>query len=154
MNYQNLEKALDLAKQCKFYTIAEGKTPEEITKSEELLDIKFSKQSKSFYEKVGYLSFFGSEIFGIDPNDVSGILEGNSVAYALADRRQNNLPKEWIPIYNYGDGHMAYLDYAHLNSEKEPRVIMGTYTGIVYRQIEIIADDFGDFLLQLVEEQL
>ena len=40
---------------------------------------------KEFYKKYGYLSFFGNEIYGIDPEDDSGILEGNSVAYALND---------------------------------------------------------------------
>ena len=107
MSYTNFVKAMELAPRCKFYTTAGGKTEAEIKKSETLLSVSFSSQCKEFYEKYGYLSFLGNEIFGIDPDDDSGILEGNSVAYALNDREEYNLPKEWIPIYNFDDGNMA-----------------------------------------------
>ncbi len=154
MSYTNFIKAMELAPKCRFYTTTGGKTEEEIKMSEKMLSICFSNQCKEFYEKYGYLSFFGNEIYGIDPEDDSGILEGNSVAYALNDRKKYSLPKEWIPIYNFGDGNMAYLDYSSLNSEKEPRVIMAFYNGGEYEIIETLAEDFGDFILQLVQEQV
>ncbi|MGF7143237.1 hypothetical protein HNQ56_001660 [Anaerotaenia torta] len=115
--------------------------------------MKFSKQSKEFYEEYGYLSFFGNEIFGIDPDDLD-MLEGNSVAYAINDREEYNLPNDWIPIYDFEDGNMAYLDYSSSNSEKEPRVIMTFYNGEEYELAEVLSEDFGDFILELVEEQL
>ena len=111
------------------------------------------EKSIEFYKKYGYISFYGNEIFGIDPDDDSGILEGNSVAYALNDRKEYNLPNEWIPIYNFDDGNMAYLDYSYLNEQKEPRVIMAFYNGKEYEIVETLAEDFGDFVLQLVQEQ-
>ncbi len=154
MSNTNFVKAMELAPRCKFYTTAGGKTEAEIKKSETLLSASFSSQCKEFYEKYGYLSFFGNEIFGIDPDDDSGILEGNSVAYALNDRKEYNLPKEWIPIYNFDDGNMAYLDYSSLNLEKEPRVIMAFYNGNKYEIVKTLAEDMGDFILQLVEEQI
>ncbi|WP_088840939.1 SMI1/KNR4 family protein [Listeria sp. ILCC797] len=154
MSYQNFEKAMSLAPKCKFYTTVGGKSQEEILRSEEMLGIKFSKQCLEFYEKFGYLSFFGTEIFGIDPEDDSGILEGNSVAYTLNDREEYNLPFNWIPVYNYEDGNMAYLDFSNKNAEGEPRIIMCMYTGKEYEIMEVIAEDFGDFLLSLVEQQL
>lgn len=154
MSYQNFRNAMELAPKCKFYTIAGGKTEEEIKKAEQLLNVKFSRQSREFYEKYGYLSFCGNEIFGIDPDDDSGILEGNSVAYAINDREEYNLPNDWIPIYNFEDGNMAYLDYTSPNSEEEPSVIMAFYNGNEYEVVEALAEDFGDFILQLVQEQL
>lgn len=154
MSYQNFVKAMELAPKCKFYTTVGGKTEEEIKKAEKMLDVKFSSQCKEFYKKYGYLSFFGNEIFGIDPDDDSGILEGNSVAYALNDRTELGLPNEWIPIYNFEDGNMAYLDYSFLNSENEPRVIMAFYNGTGYEVIETLAEDLGTFILQLVQSQL
>lgn len=153
MSYTNFMKAMELAPKCEFYTTAGGKTEEEIRRSEQILDIRFSNQSREFYEKYGYLSFYGNEIFGIDPDDDSGILEGNSVAYALNDREEYNLPKEWIPIYDFEDGNMAYLDYSCLNGQKEPRVIMAFYNGKKYEVVETLAEDFGDFVLELVQEQ-
>lgn len=154
MSYLDFEKAMSLAPKCKFYTTTGGKSNDEIEKSEKKLNLTFSKQCKEFYEKYGYLSFYGNEIFGIDPDDDSGILEGNSVAYALNDRKEYNLPVHWLPIYDYEDGNMAYLDYSSLNDEGEPSVIMAFYNGENYEIEETVAEDFGSFVLELVEEQL
>ncbi len=154
MSYQNFKEAMELAPQCKFYTTDGGKTKEEIQRSEELLQLKFSRQCTEFYEKYGYMSFFGTEIFGIDPDDDSGELEGNSVAYALHDREEYHLPANWLPLYDFEDGNMAYLDYSCLNAEKEPRVIMASYNGSEYEVADVLAEDLGEFILQLVQEQL
>ena len=97
---------------------------------------------------------FGCEIFGIAPNDDSGVLEGNSVAYAIHDRKEFGLPDKWLPVYNFEDGNMAYLDYSSLNGEHEPRVIMAFYNGETYVVEEVLADDFGDFLLEKVQDAL
>jgi hypothetical protein len=154
MSYWNFEKALELAKQCNSYRTVGGEPDEIIEKSEVLLDIKFSKQNKVFYKRLGYLSFYGHEIYGIDPNDLNGVLEGNSVAYALYDRSKYDLPKMWLPIYFFDDGYMGYLDYSQLNNDNEPPVIMAIFDGKKYVITEKIADDLGDFFLQLVEAQL
>ena len=154
MSYQNYKEAMELAPKCKFYTTVGGKSQEEISKSEEMLGVKFSKQCREFYEQYGYLSFFGNEIFGIDPDDDSGELEGNSVAYALNDREEYGLPVEWIPVFNFDDGFMAYLDYSSLNDDGEPCVIVAGYNGSEYQVEETIAEDFGEFVLQLVKQQL
>lgn len=154
MSYSNLVKAMELAPKCRFFTTAGGKTEEEIRKAEKMLNVVFSNQCREFYKKFGYLSFYGNEIFGIDPNDDSGILEGNSVAYALNDRKEFNLPIEWIPIYDFGDGNMAYLDYSSLNLEKEPQIIIAFYNGTEYEIVERLAEDLGEFLLELINEQI
>ena len=154
MSYTNFIKAMELAPKCKFYTTAGGKNEEEIRKSEQMLNIKFSNQSIEFYKKYGYLSFYGNEIFGIDPDDDSGEIEGNSVAYALNDRKEYGLPDKWIPLYNFDDGIMAYLDYSSLNDVGEPCVIVARFNDVGYQIEETIAEDFGEFILQLVKEQL
>lgn len=154
MSYQNFKKAMELAPNCKFYTTVGGRSKEAIQKSEELLGVKFSSQCYEFYEKYGYLSFWGNEIFGIDPDDDSGELEGNSVAYAINDRMEYGLPKAWIPLYNFDDGCMAYLDYSSLNEANEPCVIIATYNGSEYEVVEQIAEDLGEFIFNLVKEQV
>ena len=154
MSYRNFEKAIELAKQCKFYRTVGGEADEVITKSEALLNIKFSRQNHRFYAELGYLSFYGHEIYGIDTNELCGTLEGNSVAYALHDRKEYNLPKEWLPIYFFDDGYMGYLDYSQPNEDQEPPVIMAIHNGGKYVIAEKAAEDLGDFLLKLVEEQL
>lgn len=46
------------------------------------------------------------------------------------------------------------LDYSSLNAEKEPDVIMAFYNGDKYETVEKLAEDLGDFILQLVQEQV
>lgn len=153
MSWRNYERSMELAKQCRFYTTAGGKTIAEIQKAEELLGIRFSRQYRDFCENYGYLSFYGNEIFGIDIDNMEE-LEGNCVAYALNDREEYGLPHSYIPIYNYGDGTMAYMDCSILNEEEEPRIVILEHDGSYYNVIETAAEDFGDFILGLVEAEL
>ena len=154
MSYENFEKALELAKKCKSYTVSGAKTEEIIESAASLLGLTFSRQNHDFYSTVGYLSFFGSEIYEIDPDDIDGILEGNSVAYALSERRHYALPQEWLPIYFFDDGYLGCLDYSQLNEDGEPPVIMALCNGEKYVFVERVAEDLGDFILELVERQL
>lgn len=154
MSFNNFEKALKLAKQCDDYFTHEPKTEDVIKSVEQKLNINFSMQNKKFYQQVGYLSFFGVEIYGIYPDGDLRILAGNSFASAIHDRKRYDLPAKWLPIYFFDDGCYGYLDYSQLNKDGEPPVIMATYNGKEYRVIEKVADDFGDFLLNLVQGQL
>ena len=49
---------------------------------------------------------------------------------------------------------MKYLDYSSLNDDGEPCVITARFNGSAYQAEETIAEDFGNFVLQLVKEQL
>ena len=49
---------------------------------------------------------------------------------------------------------MAYLDYSSLNNVGEPCVIVARFNDVGYQIEETIAEDFGEFILQLVKEQL
>ena len=153
MSYQNYITAMKMATECDDYEVADGVGEDRIKASEEILGVSFSRQCREFYRTYNYMSFFGAELFGVDPNYDADCLEGNSLAYALNDREEYGLPNEWIPVCNLDDGYMAYLDYSVLNEENEPRVIMANYNGNEYELVEVLADDFGDFVLQLIEEE-
>ena len=154
MSYQSFEMALKLAKKCNGYFTHGAKTDKEIDFAEKGLNIKFSRQNREYYRKVGYLSFEGCEIFGVYPESDMTVLEGDSYAYALHDRKSSRLPHDWLPIYNFDDGYMGYLDYSKLNEANEPSVIMAFHDGAKYCIAERVAEDFGDFILNLVKEQL
>ena len=49
---------------------------------------------------------------------------------------------------------MIYYVIYEKNTQREPRVIMAIYKGEEYRVTGELVEDFGDFLLELVEEQL
>lgn len=154
MSFQDLEKALTLAKRCQFYTVKGKTTDEVITKAEILFGTKFSKQNRHFFKEVGYLSFFGNEFFGICKDDFSGTHTGCAIEATLQDREQLNLPPKWLTLYFFDDGYYGYLDYSQLNDEGEPPVIMAIYDGKKHVIVEKVAEDLGDFILQIVEEQL
>jgi hypothetical protein len=154
MSYENFEKALDLAKLCKFYTIKGKRADTVVAKAEKLFGIKFSKQTRDFFTRLGYLSFYGNEIYGICKDDFSGSHAGCAIEATLQDRVQYHLPPKWLTIYFFDDGYYGYLDYSQLDEEGEPPVIMAIFNGKEYILVERVANDFGDFLLRLVEEQL
>ncbi len=62
--------------------------------------------------------------------------------------------KKWLPIYFLDDGYMAYLNYGKLNIEREPCVISAYYNGLNYVVERKIADDFGEFLMKLISEEI
>jgi hypothetical protein len=154
MSYKNFEKALELAKNCKFYTTRGERDNKIIERAEELLGFKFSKQSFEFFKRLGYLSFLGNEFFGICKDDFSGTHAGCAIEATLQDHKKLNLPLKWLTLYFFDDGCYGYLDYSQLNKEGEPSVIMAIYNGKKYIMVERVAEDFGDFLLKLVEEHL
>jgi len=154
MSYQNFEKAISLAKQCEGYWDGGGKSVDIVLKAEQLLGIKFSKQTHQYLVQLGFLEFFGVEIYGIIKDDFSGTPTGCLVEAALVERKDSNLPKEWIPIYFFDDGYMGFLDYTQLNEYGEPPIIMALYNGENYNVAKKVSDDLGDFILKMVENQL
>jgi len=157
MSYIKYKKALELIHKCEDYDPWIGQPSSVINKAEILIGINFSKQMKEYLANLGCVSFSGNEIYGIvkDNFDDLSTLTGQIVQTTLIYRKQYNLPYEWIPIYNYGfNGYYACLDYNQLNEEGEPPVIMMGWDGEKYFIVEKIAEDFGDFLLELAEKAL
>ena len=157
MSYTNYQKAINLLPKCKNYFVFKKQPPNVIKKAEQLLSLNFSMQVSDFLMKLGYVSFAGHEIYGIsgDNFDDFSILAGNMVESTLSDREKFGLPNEWLTIYFFGfDGYYGYLDHGQLNEEGEPPVIIATYDGEKYVVAEKVAEDFGDFLLELVQNAL
>ena len=172
MSYQDFQKAMELAPTCESYYSRGGTTIRKIRKAERLLGVRFSKQCREFYEKYNYISFSGYEVEGIDP-DSKFPLAGNAVATALAERKERDLPKKWVPLLEECfDGLVVYMDYSQRNAEGEPRIIEAVYTNgehfadedeenggkrkkhCKYKVTEVLAEDLGEYLLSIVEEAL
>ena len=154
MSYNNFQKAMELAKTIEYYENAGKQSKELLEKVEETFGFRLSPQHYEYLHEYGYVMFFGTEFYGIYRDVFEGIYAGNAVVATLQDRDEFNLPKEWIPIYDYSDGQMAYLNYSQLNEDGEPAIIIGLYDGEKYIIIERVAEDLGDFLLQMVQEQM
>jgi len=154
LSYGNFQNAITLSKQCVGYSDGGGKSEAVIKKAEKLFGYKLSPQTHEYFSRLGFLEFYGHEFYGIIKDDFSGTYVGCSIEATLADRREYNLPKEWLVIYFFDDGYMGYLDYSQLNAEGEPPVIMAILDEQKYVVAERVAEDLGDFILELVEQQL
>lgn len=154
MSYNNFLKALELSKECNGYEILGNVKETKIREAEKILSISFSRQHFDYYKKIGLLSYYGSEFYGLSNRELTGLPGSNSVLLALTERKETSLPHEWIPIYFLDGGYNAYLDYSNLNENEEPRIISAYYNGNNYIVNEILAEDLGDFILTMVKEQL
>lgn len=154
MSYSNFQNAMLKAAEFDDYSVGAPVEKEVLQKAEEKLNVHFSKILNEYLGKYGYVEFGGNEIFGIvkeDFDDLS-VLEGCMVEYAVSERLNCQLPESWLPIYNFDDGYMGFLDFSRKNAEGEPPIIMAVYTGEKYIMVKKIADDLGDFLLDLANE--
>ncbi len=156
MSYFNLEMALKKAEECDDFFAKECVDTNVIRKAELTLKIDFSKQQKLFLEKYTYFSFFGNEFYGIIKDDFTGNYTPQIVVATLVDRERANMPHSYLHLWDAGDGAIAILDYSNLNEDSEPPVLLVDYRGEEQGWVVLdkIADDLGDFLLQLVERQL
>lgn len=155
MSYNNYIKAMKFAKKCDDYCIGEGVSDEVIGKAEELINLKLSKQVKEYLKTCGYMEFLGVELYGIVKNDFSSKdIEGCMIEWTLDQRKKSNLNSKWLPICFEDDGYMAMLDFENMNADNEPIVILVAETESGYEMTEKIAEDLGEYILELVNTQL
>ena len=150
MSYNNFKSACQKMKLIPDYESSGAISELELEKAEAQLAIHFSPQHREFLRQFNYVVFDCIELFGIQNNQNSAILEGNLVEYTLFDRQSYGLSDKWIPFFNFNDGTLAYFDYSLLNDANEPRIIRACYNGS-YNIVEVLAEDFGDFLSTLVD---
>lgn len=154
MSYDNFKKAILLATKCNNYAHGIPQKDSVINLAENLLHVKFSKQLHEYLAQFGYIEFFGHEVYGIIKEDFSAIPEGSIVECALYERKKYNLPEHLVPIFFLDDGGKAYIDFSTINYAGEPMIVSAYYNGMKYVITEKLSEDFGDFLLTMVNEQL
>lgn len=155
MSYKNYVSAMDKATECDDYDAGSGVSEETVKNAEKLLGLSFSKQLREYLLNFGRLEFFGVELYGIFNDDFSCTeIEGCIVEWTLNERKCNNLDPKWIPIRFEDDGGMAFLDFSRINSEGEPPVIYAVLTDKGYKFEAELAEDLGEYILDLVNDQL
>jgi len=131
-------------------------TQELIEKFEKELNIELKGSYKQFILDFGYLSFGALEIFGIPNKKILKQNEDctNALACTIESRKEINLNKNLLIIYNLGNGELYCLDLSY----KIPKVVSIwdeiPENGQVPPITEIIADSFEDFLEEVVNEEI
>ena len=152
MSYVNYQKAIEIMSENKDKCHFIGERSQElIMKAEDLLEIKFSVIYKNFLINYGAGNYGSEEILGIIDDDFEESSVPDAIWYTLTEREDVNLPKNLVVIYETGSDEIFCLDFNNLNQEKEPAVVAYIPGEDNKNQrYEKIANDFGDFLLQLV----
>ncbi|NBI31102.1 SMI1/KNR4 family protein [Chengkuizengella marina] len=153
MSNENFEKALSIIEknisECDFI----GRRPKElIEKAENVLGLNFSNQYKKFLSTYGALCIGSQEVYGIIRDD----FENSSVPDVVWVNRQNRIkfgmPDHLLEIYHTGSDEVFCFDFKKTNKQGEPPVVVYVPgLDLKYQTYERIAEDFGDFLLYLLD---
>lgn len=126
-----------------------------IQKAEAKLNVKFTGLYLDFLQTFGAGNFGSEEIFGIIDEDFEHSSVPDGIWYTLTLRESMNLPGHYVVIYDTGSDEVFCLDFNDQNDKGEPKVIaLDPGYALDEQSLEVIADDFGDFLLDLVNSEL
>jgi SMI1 / KNR4 family. len=132
-----------------------GRPSKLIKKAEEKLDLRFTGLYLDFLQTFGAGNFGAQEIYGIINEDFEHSSVPDAIWYTLTERIETNLPNNLLVIYDTGSDELFCLDFSKLNEKEEPKVISFVPEIELKNQAhEIIANDFGDFLFNLVKQEI
>lgn len=129
-----------------------------IEKAEKYLDIKFPNTFKQYLKDFGALTFGATEIYGVIDEDFINSSVPDAIWYTMKERKDFNLPKQFIGIYSLGEGTVFFLDTSKMKNNECPVVSMHTPNFLEDEFTEDVLtmeyDNFGDFLLEAIEDEL
>jgi len=132
-----------------------GHTSELINLAEEKLGLKFTGLYSDYLQTFGAGNFGAQEIYGIISADFENSSVPDAIWYTLTERQESNLPSNLLVIYDTGSDEIFCLDFNQLDDNREPKVV-SFVPGVELESqtYEIIANDFGDFLVDLVKQEI
>ena len=156
MSMYSYQEAIKLMEQNKSECFFKGHSSEsDILIAEEALGLKFRGTYKEFLLNYGAGSFGSQEIYGISSLNFENSSVPNGIWYTLTERREANLPSNLLVIYHTGGDEIFCLDFSRLDVNGEPPVVaFVSGVDLKYQNYEVIANDFGDFLLDLVTREI
>ena len=137
------------------------KLPLTIKNAENVLGISFPKTYSAFLEKFGCGGVGSLEIYGLIKdedflgNKIPFVAVPNVVWTTLQWNKEFNHPLYLPIIYNVGEGTLYCLDTSQMNEEGECPLVAWPLGGYEETPVlEIVAEDFGKFFLDMVERQI
>lgn len=156
MSIQNYQKAVSIIEANKSKGFFAGpRTEELISLAEETLGLKFIGAYREYLKNYGAGNFGAQEIYGIINDDFENSSVPDGIWYTLTERNEIGLPNNFLIIYDTGSDELYCLDFQRLNSDNEPAVV-SFVPGIDLnkQRYELLANDFGDFLLDMVNREV
>lgn len=156
MSIKDYEKAVHLINENQAISDFAGKCPELlIKKAEEKLNISFPESYRQFLLNFGAGNFGSEEVYGIIKEDFENSGIPDAIWYTIKQRKEVNLPSNLVVIYHTGGEEMFCLDTNKPGKNGEPALVSYAIgVDSKHQTYEIIANDFGEFLLQKVKLEL
>lgn len=131
------------------------RTDELISLAEEKLGLKFAGLYLDYLKTFGAGNFGAQEIYGIIDADFENSSVPDAIWYTLTERKEIRLPDNLLVIYDTGSDELFCLDFNQRDDNGEPKVVsLVPGVDLESQTYEIIANDFGDFLLDLVKQEV
>lgn len=156
MSYQDYEEALRLMKDNEEFSDFVGERPGSLVKrAEDKLNVQFPATYRNFLLNYGAGNFGAEEIYGVIDDSFEHSAIPNGIWLNLDERSQSGFPEHLVIIYHTGFEEYFCLDFSKLNEYNEPPVVSYVIGVDLEDQVyEIIASDFGEFLLDRVKSQI
>lgn len=156
MSKQNYDKAKELIESNKGVCFFAGVREESlIEKAEKALGISFSPQYRDFVKNYGAGSIGSEEIYGVINDNFDDASVPNGVWFTLVERMEIEMPENLVVLLDTGGDEFFCFDYANLDEHGEPPVVVFV-PGVDKdaQTYEVIAKDFGDYLLKVTEQEI
>lgn len=128
---------------------------ENIAKAEKELNVTFSKSYRQFLKDFGAGNFGAEEIYGILSGDFDNSGIPDAIWFTKKQRCEMALAPNLVIIYFTGGSEYFCLDVNQMNDEGEcPVVVCVVGTDTIDKKLEIIAEDFGDFFLDIIKREV
>lgn len=153
MSMLQLQKAFEIIDNNSHRADFEGVKEEElISLAESVLGVVFPPTYREFLSKYGCGDIAGCEFYGLINGDFEGSGIPDAIWLTLEERKDSDLPENLVVVYALGDGSYHALDCSVTDQAGEcPVVEWIPGSSKVGKGLEVIADDYGQFLLQKIE---
>lgn len=125
-----------------------------IAAAEKALEIRFPATYRRFLSEYGAGAFGSDEIYGIIDADFEKSAVPDAIWFTLLERKNWGLSSNLIAIYDADDGELFCLNVEKMPSEEAPIITYQPAYPPEEQRLEIIAKDFGEFLLQIAQRQV
>ncbi len=151
MSMHDLNEALALLESMKDVEYHGAKPESLILRAEEVLGIRFPPTYRKFLIHHGGAAIRGYEFYGLLHDDFQNSGIPDAVWVTLRHRTTENLPPSLILIQPTGDGGYYAIDVSRVNPDGDsPIIVWWCGSGQPLERCEVVANDFGAFLLEEV----
>lgn len=156
MSMLQLQKAFGIIENNSGQADFEGAKEEElISLAESALGVVFPPTYMEFLSKYGCVDIAGCEFYGLVNGDFEGSGIPDAIWLTLEERKNSDLPDNLVIVYALGDGSYHALDCSVIDQAGECPVVEWIPGSSKSGQaLEIIAQDYGQFLLEKIESAI